>query len=209
MDNISSEVHRVHMELGGKLLNSENQDPVPWKASELQSVSIVDGATHTQEDDVQSNVGSLENVAEIFGLFLCDVQLVLRSGVFTILDMMRWMSRRVLLRSLGRCCLGLVALLVAGGAARVLPVSLKCPLPLWRTHPPTSVCCVCVFAAIGVTSTNSGRLEVILSLSGKRGGKSYLGTILLLAVSDFAWPSVCCYLHLWRQRIIPRSLFCW
>jgi len=93
-------------------------------------VSIVDGATHTQEDDVQSNVGSLENVAEIFGLFLCDVQLVLRSGVFTILDMMRWMSRRVLLRSLGRCCLGLVALLVAGGAARVLPVSLKCPLPL-------------------------------------------------------------------------------
>jgi len=29
----------------------------------------------------------------------------------------RWMSRRVLLRSLGRCCLGLVALLVAGGAA--------------------------------------------------------------------------------------------
>jgi hypothetical protein len=29
----------------------------------------------------------------------------------------RWMSRRGLLRSLCRCCLGLVALLVAGGAA--------------------------------------------------------------------------------------------
>jgi len=42
----------------------------------------------------------------------------------------RWMSRRGLLRSLGRCCLGLVALLVAGGAAEVLPVSLD------RTHPP-------------------------------------------------------------------------
>ena len=40
------------------------------------------------------------------------------------------MSRRGLLRSLGRCCLGLVALLVAGGAAVVLPVSLNCPLPL-------------------------------------------------------------------------------
>ena len=34
------------------------------------------------------------------------------------------MSRRGLLRSLGRCCLGLVALLVAGSAAEVLPISL-------------------------------------------------------------------------------------
>ena len=33
-----------------------------------------------------SNGGSLENVAEIFVLCLCSVQLVLRSGVFTILD---------------------------------------------------------------------------------------------------------------------------
>jgi hypothetical protein len=72
---------------------------------------------------------------------------------------------------------------VAGGAARVLPVSLNCPLPLRRTQPPTLVCCVCVFAAMGVTSTKSGRLEVDLSLSGKRSGKSHLGTILLLAVS--------------------------
>ena len=48
---------------------------------------VVDGATHTQEDDVKSNGGSVENVAEIFVLFLCGVQLVLRSGVFTILDL--------------------------------------------------------------------------------------------------------------------------
>ena len=78
----------------------------------------------------------------------------------------RWMSRWGLLRSLGRCCLGLVALLVAGGAAEVLPVSHNCPLPLWRTHPPTLVCCFCAFAAMGVTSTKSGRLVVNLSLSG-------------------------------------------
>ena len=86
----------------------------------------------------------------------------------------RWMSRRVLLRSSGRCCLGLVAvLLVAGAAAEVLPVSLNCPLPLRRTHPPTLVsCCFCVFAAMGVTSTKSGRLEVNLSLSGKRAERS-------------------------------------
>jgi len=106
------------------------------------------------------------------------------------------MSRRGLLRSLGRCCLGLVALLVVGGAAEVLPVSLNCPLlPLRRTHPPTLVCCFCVFAALGVTSTKSGRLEVNLSLSGKRGGKSHLGTILLSAVSG-----------IWRFCMVIRSL---
>jgi len=105
------------------------------------------------------------------------------------------MSRRVLLRSLDRCCLKLVALLVAGGAAEVLPVSLNCPLPLQRTHPPTFVCCFCAFAAMGVTSTQSGRLEVNLYLSGKRDGKSHLGTILRSAVSG-----------IWRFCMVIRSL---
>jgi hypothetical protein len=41
----------------------------------LQSVIVVDGATHTQKDDMESNGGSLENVAEIFVLFFCGVQL--------------------------------------------------------------------------------------------------------------------------------------
>jgi hypothetical protein len=81
---ISSNVHRVHMELGGKLLNSLK---IKTQFLErLQSVRVVDGATHTQKDDVESNGGSLENDAEIFVLFLCGVQLVLRSGVFTIFD---------------------------------------------------------------------------------------------------------------------------
>jgi len=84
---------------------------------------------------------------------------------------------------------------VAGGAAEVLPVSLNCPLPLRRTHPPTLVCCVCVFAALGVTSTKSGRLEINLSLFGKRGGKSHLGTILLSAISG-----------IWRFCMVIRSL---
>jgi len=105
------------------------------------------------------------------------------------------MSCRFLLRSLGRCCLGLVAVLVAGGAAELLPVSLNCPLPLRRTHPPTSVCCFCVFAAMGVTSTKSGRLQVNLSLSEKRGGKSHFGTIILSAVSG-----------IWRFCMVIRSL---
>jgi len=85
MDKFSSNVHRVHMELGGKLLNSlriENQF-----FERLQSVGVVDSAAHTQKDDVESNGGSLENVAEVFVLFLCGVQLVLRSGVLTGLNL--------------------------------------------------------------------------------------------------------------------------
>jgi len=85
MDKFSNKVHRVHMELGGKLLNSLR---IKTQFLErLQSVSVVDGATHTQKDDVESNGGSLENVAEIFVLFLCGVQLVLRSCVLTVLDL--------------------------------------------------------------------------------------------------------------------------
>ena len=40
-----------------------------------------------QKDDVESNGGSLEDVAKVFVLFLCGVQLVLRSGVLTVLDL--------------------------------------------------------------------------------------------------------------------------
>ena len=109
IDKFSSQVHRVHMELGGKLLNSLRIETQFFER--LQSVNVVDGAAHTQKDDVESNGGSLENVAKIFVLFLCGVQLVLRSGVLTVLDLdvvrhSRWMSRRVLLRPLGRCLIG-------------------------------------------------------------------------------------------------------
>jgi len=46
MDKFSSKVHRVHMELGGELLNSFR---VKTQFLErLQSVSVVDGAAHTQ-----------------------------------------------------------------------------------------------------------------------------------------------------------------
>jgi hypothetical protein len=85
MDKFSSKVHRVHMELGGKLLNSLRIKTQFFER--LQSVGVVDGAAHTQKDDVESNGGSLEIVAKIFVLFLCGVQLVLRSGVLTVLDL--------------------------------------------------------------------------------------------------------------------------
>ena len=73
------------MELGDKLLNSLRIET--QFLERLQSVSVVDGAAHTQKDDVESNGGSLENIAKVFVLFLCGVQLVLRSGVLTGLDL--------------------------------------------------------------------------------------------------------------------------
>jgi len=85
MDKFSSKVHRVHMELGGKLLISSRIET--RFLERLESVSVVDGAARTQKDDVESNGGSLKNVAKVFVLFLCGVQLVLRSGVLTVLDL--------------------------------------------------------------------------------------------------------------------------
>ena len=73
------------MELGGKLRGSLKIET--QFLERLQSVSVVDGAAHTQKDDVKSNRGSLENVAKVFVLFLCGVQLVLRSGVLKVLDL--------------------------------------------------------------------------------------------------------------------------
>ena len=139
------------MKLGGKLLNSLR---IKTQLLErLQSVSVVDGATHTQKDDVVSNGGSLEDVVEIFVLFLASsVQLVLKSGVLTILDLDEVDVTPSFAEVFRSVLSGLVALLVAGGAAGMLPVSLNCPLLLRRTHPPTLVCCFCVFAAMGVTS---------------------------------------------------------
>jgi len=70
MDKPSSKVHRVHVELGGKLLNSLRIET--QFLERLQSVGVVDGAAHTKKDDVESNGGSLKNVAEVFVLFLCE-----------------------------------------------------------------------------------------------------------------------------------------
>ena len=57
MDKFSSKVHRVHMELGGELLNSLRIET--QFLERLQSVSVVDGAAHTQKDDVESTFYNL------------------------------------------------------------------------------------------------------------------------------------------------------
>ena len=48
---------------------------------------VVDGATHSQKDDVESNGGFLKDGAEAFVLFLRGAHLVLRSSVLTVLDL--------------------------------------------------------------------------------------------------------------------------
>ena len=61
MDKFSSKVHRVHMELLNSLrVNTQFLE-------RLQSVSVVDGAAHTQKDDVEINNGGslLENFAKV------------------------------------------------------------------------------------------------------------------------------------------------
>ena len=84
---------------------------------------------------------------------------------------------------------------MAGGAAEVLPVSLNCPAPATSKNPPPyiSLLFLC-FCSDGSTSTKSGRLEVNLSLSGKRGGT----TTATLCVS----PPFSCF---WR--LLPSSWF--
>jgi hypothetical protein len=51
MDKFSSNIHRVHMELGGKLLNSLRIET--QFLDRLQSASVVDGAAQAQKDDVE------------------------------------------------------------------------------------------------------------------------------------------------------------
>ena len=48
---------------------------------------VVDGATHTQKDGVESNEGSLKGGAEDLMLFLRGAQLAVRSSVLTVLDL--------------------------------------------------------------------------------------------------------------------------
>ena len=190
-DDVKMWIHRVHMELGGKLLNSLRIETQFFER--LHSVGVVDGATHTQKDDVESNRGSLENAAKVIVLFLCSVQLVLRSGVLTVLDLDKVDVTprfaevfRSVLSGVGgstggwRCCWG------APSLPQLLPATSKNP-------PPYISLLFCVFAAMGVTSTNSGRLEVNLPLSGSGVGRAIWEQFyfqLFQESGDFAWSSV-------------------
>jgi hypothetical protein len=81
MDKFSSVVGRMLMELGDKFLNSLRNTQV---LERFCCVGVVDGATHAQKDGVESNGNSLKDVAEIFVLFMCGTQLVMRPSILNI-----------------------------------------------------------------------------------------------------------------------------
>ena len=86
MDEFGSVVERrMDIKLGSKSLNSLRIKTELLKR--LQLVIVVDGATHTPKDGMESNRGSLKGGAEAFMLFLHDAQLVLRSSVLTVLHL--------------------------------------------------------------------------------------------------------------------------
>ena len=75
------------MELGSKFANSLRVKTQPLK--KLQCVIVVDVATHSQKDGVESDGGSLKGGAEALMLFLRGAQLVLLLSVLTVLISMR------------------------------------------------------------------------------------------------------------------------
>jgi hypothetical protein len=80
MDKLSSKLDKVHPVLGA----SCPVDFLIFKTQllkRLQCVTVVNDATHTQEDVVQSNGSSLKNGAGMFVLSFSGVQLVLGSSV--------------------------------------------------------------------------------------------------------------------------------
>ena len=127
--------------------------------------------------------GFLKDGAGAFVQSLRGAQLVLRSGVLTVLDLDEVDVTPMFAEVFGSVLSGVGGSTGGWRCCRDAPSLPRLSPALRRTHPPTLVCCFCVIAAMGVTSTQCGRLEVNLSLSGKRGGKSHWGTILLSAVS--------------------------
>ena len=127
-------------------------------------MSVVDGAAHTQKDDVESNGGSLEHDAQVFVLFLCVVQLVLRSGVLTVLDLNEVDVTPMCAEVFGSVLSGVGGF--AGGGWRCCwgaPSLPQLPPATPKNPPPCSSLLFRVSAEVGVTSTISGRLEVNMS----------------------------------------------
>jgi len=75
MEKFGSAIDIMYMKLGSKFLSSLRIKTQLLKR--LQRVIVVDGATHSQKDGVESNGGSLKGGVEAFMLFLRSAQLVL------------------------------------------------------------------------------------------------------------------------------------
>ena len=86
-DKFSSVIDRMDMKLESKFLNSLKIKTQLHKR--LQHVIVVNGATHSQKDGVESNGERrlLKGGEEAFMLFLHGAQLVLRSSVLIVFDL--------------------------------------------------------------------------------------------------------------------------
>jgi len=129
---------------------------------------------------VESNGGSLENVAKVFVLFLCGVQLVLRSDVLTILDFDKVDVTPRFAEVFGSVLSGVGGSTGGWWCCWGAPSLPQLPPATPKNPPPCSSLLFLCFCRDWSNQHNivSGRLEVNLSLSEKRGGKSRLGTIL-------------------------------
>ena len=115
MEKFGSVIDRMNVKLGSKFLSSLRIKT--QLLQRLQRVIVVDGATHSQKDGMEGNGGSLKYGAKACTLFLHGAQLVLRSSVLVEFDLIEVNVTLEKLRSLGRCCLEKVDLLVAVGSA--------------------------------------------------------------------------------------------
>ena len=86
--SLAASIDRMNVQLGSKFFKSLRIKTFKTQLLKRpQRVIIVDGATHSQNDGVKGNGGSLEDGAEAFVLFLHGSQLVLRSSVLKVLDL--------------------------------------------------------------------------------------------------------------------------
>ena len=205
MDKFSSEVHRVHMELGGKLLDSLRIET--QFLERLQSCCVVDGAAQSQKADVESNGGSLENVAEMFVLFLYGIQLVLKSCVLTVLDLneVDVAPRFAEVFAVWGLWLywWLEVLLRCSHLPQLPPATLKNPPPY------TSFLFFC-FCSDGSNQHKfwaaGGKSVFIWEAGWEEPFENYSSFSCFRNLEIFAWSSVRCCLYLWRQCMILQSL---
>ena len=144
-------------------------------------MSVVDGAAHTQKDDGENKRRLLGECCRGLVLLLCGVQPVLRSGVLTILDIDRVDVTPSLVEVVRSVLSGVGG--STGGWRCCWDAPSQLPPATTKSPPPYISLLFLCFCSDGSNQHKIWAAEVNLSLSGKRDGKSHLGTILLSAFS--------------------------
>eukprot|EP00983_Pelagomonas_calceolata_P123521 1161015-Pelagomonas_calceolata.AAC.7 len=82
--NFARTLHRVGMELSCKFGRPSRVNP--WFLKLIQGVGSKDSSFHTQEDYVESGLGTLKLLAQFTVLLLCGFQLGIRPSIFAVFD---------------------------------------------------------------------------------------------------------------------------